>query len=105
MREVNWSYGGGVNSIALAVAVRRGLLPRPDRIVFADTGREGTPALRYLDEHVRPMLAEIGLSIEIAPHSLAAVDVYSGKGKLLIPAFTAGGGRLPTFCSTEWKQR
>lgn len=104
-REMNWSYGGGVNSVALAVAVRRGLLPRPDRIVFADTGREGSPALRYLDEHVRPMLAEIGLSVEVAPHDLATVDVYSKKGELLIPAFTAGGGRMQTFCSTEWKTR
>ena len=105
MMETNWSYGGGVNSVALAVAVRRGLLPRPDRIVFADTGRESTLAVNYLHEHVAPMLAEIGLAVEIAPHTLATVDVYSKKGELLIPAFTTGAGRMQTFCSSEWKTR
>jgi hypothetical protein len=41
--------------------------------------------------------------VEIAPHSLATVDVYAHNGDLLIPAY-AGPGRLPGHCSGEWKR-
>lgn len=33
-----WSFGGGVQSAAIAVMVVKGVLPRPDLIVIADTG-------------------------------------------------------------------
>jgi hypothetical protein len=32
------------------------------------------------------------------------VDLYAKNGDLLIPVYTATG-KLPTFCSNEWKQR
>ena len=38
----------------------------------------------------------------------ATVDLYSSKGDILIPAYTRETGELgkmPTFCSNEWKQR
>lgn len=98
------SYGGGVQTVAMCVLVRSGRLPRPDHIVSADTGREIGSTWEYLDAHIRPLLAEIGLSVDVAPHSLATVDLYGKNGDLLIPAFTATG-KLPTFCSTEWKAR
>lgn len=94
-----WSYGGGRQSVALAVLVRDGKLPRPELVVFADTGREDSATMAYHEEHVAPFL-----SLEVAPHSLATVDLYAHNGDLLIPAFTESG-KLPTFCSTEWKRR
>jgi len=100
-RPIIWSYGGGTQSVAIAVLVHQGRLPRPERIVMADTGREATETWDYLREVVEPRL---GLSVEIAPHSLATVDLESGNGDILMPMFTAQG-KLPTFCSTEWKQR
>lgn len=36
-RSLVWSYGGGVQSAAIAVLVLRGELPRPERVVMADT--------------------------------------------------------------------
>jgi len=51
---------------------------------------------------MRPLLAKHGIEVQIAPHSLANVDLYSHKGKLLVPAFTQTG-KLPTYCSSEWK--
>ncbi len=98
------SYGGGMQTVAMCVLVRQGRLPRPDHIVCADTGREIPSTWEYLDAHMRPLLAEIGLSVDVAPHSLSTVDLYAKNGDLLIPAFTATG-KLPTFCSTEWKAR
>lgn len=98
------SYGGGRQTVALCVLIARGVLPRPDQIIAADTGREARSTWAYLDDHVRPLLAPLGLAVEIAPHALATVDLHGLNGDLLLPAWTATG-KLPTFCSTEWKAR
>jgi hypothetical protein len=107
-----WSYGGGTQSIGIALLVRQGRLPRPDRVVIADTGYEFKKTWEYTEQYVSPMLAEMGLTIEIAPHSLAMVDLYSEKGEVLIPAYDAtkvdangNHAKLPTYCSNEWKTR
>jgi hypothetical protein len=97
-------FGGGRQTIALALLVAAGAVPRPDRVVIADTGREARSTWDYLDTHVAPLLAGAGLTVERAPHRLATVDLYGLNGDLLIPAFTATG-KLPTFCSQEWKAR
>lgn len=106
-RAVIHSYGGGVQSAAMAVLVVTGKLPRPERIIMADTGREAALTWRYLDDSIQPMLRCIGLTVEIAPHSLATVDMYarSGDGRPQVPAYDAAGGRLPNYCSVEWKRR
>lgn len=97
-------YGGGTQTVGMCLLVGKGVLPKPDRIVMADTGREVRSTFAYLDTHVRPYLADLGLEVEIASHQRATVDLYGKNGDLLLPAFT-GTGKLPTFCSTEWKQR
>jgi hypothetical protein len=105
-RALTWSYGGGTQSIAIAVLVARGDLPTPECVVIADTGREATETWEYLDAHVRPLLASVGVEVEIAPHSLATTTgLYAINGDLLLPMFTAAGGKLPTLCSNEWKKR
>ena len=102
-----WSYGGGTQSIAIALLVVTGKLPKPDMIVFADTGREASETFEYSKAYVEPLLASIGLSIETASHDLSKVDLYQVKDQketLLIPAYTQDG-KLSNFCSHEWKLR
>lgn len=105
-RAIIHSYGGGVQSAAIAVLVVQGKLPRPARIVMADTGREAALTWKYLSESVQPFLATVGLAVETASHQLARVDMYapSGKGLPTIPAFTTGGGKLRNYCSGHWKR-
>ncbi len=98
------SYGGGVQTIAMCVLVAEDVLSRPARIVAADTGREVQSTWDYLSEIAEPMLARVGLTVEVAPHSLSTVDLYAKNGDLLLPVFTETG-KLPTFCSIEWKAR
>lgn len=103
-RANTWSYGGGTQSVAIAVLVAQGHLPKPEWIGIADTGRESSETWEYTDKWVRPLLRSVGLEIEIVPHSLSTVDLYSAQGELLIPAFTSTGA-MATFCSAEWKKR
>lgn len=108
------TYGGGVQSTAIAALIVQGRLPRPERIVMADTGRERSAVWKYLDEITNPALAEVGLRVErIDPRKYTRWGLSKGQapneqgeavGDLLIPAYTEGG-KLPTFCSNEWKQR
>lgn len=98
------SWGGGRQTTAMLVLITQGKLPRPDRIVIADTGREKSSTWDYMDEVAQPLAQSVGLTIETAPHSLATVDLYSHLGELLLPAYTITG-KLSAFCSTEWKAR
>src|SRR5262249_5362178 len=102
--EVNWSYGLGTQSTALLILIAQGRLPTPSRVVIADTGREAQYGWDYFHRYAEPLMHDLGLRVEVAPHSLVTRDLYSSGGDLLIPAFTAKG-KLPTFCSVEWKRR
>lgn len=98
------NYGGGRQTVAVCELIRMGLLPRPDLIVIADTGREKPSTWEYLHEIVQPRMTAIGLPVQIAPRSLAYVDLYAHNGDLLLPVYTLTG-KLSAFCSTEWKAR
>lgn len=98
------SYGGGWQTTGILVLIAQGKLPRPDRIVIADTGRERKTTWRYLESVARPQMQAIGLEIEIAPRNLAYVDIYAHNGDLLLPVYTKTG-KLSAFCSNEWKAR
>ena len=107
-----WSSGGGVQSTAIAALICQGKLPKPDLALIADTGREHTPVWAYLENVVRPALRDAGVELHIASHDLSTVDLWSGKAgdTLLIPAYTDAAksgreGRLPKYCSQEWKTR
>lgn len=82
-------YGGGTQTVGMCLLVGKGVLPKPDRIVMADTGREVRSTFRYLDRYARPYLAGLGLDVEVAAHHLATVDLYAKNGDLLLPAFTS----------------
>lgn len=101
-----WSYGGGTQTAAIAVMILQGKLPKPDIAVIADTGREIASTWEYLHNVVQPALDAIGVTVQIAPHELSKVDLYAHNGDLLIPAYTSqgDGGKLPTYCSNEWKK-
>lgn len=102
-RKIIWAYGGGVQSVAILVLIAQGKLPKPELAIMANTSREKTSTWRYHKQYVEPIMEEIGLPFEIAGHELATVDLYGHNGDLLLPVFTRTG-KLPAFCSNEWKK-
>jgi hypothetical protein len=103
-----WSSGGGVQSSAIAALICQGEL-NPDLCVIIDTERELSTTWDYLDKYVEPALKAVGHKIHrVKKSEFATVDLYSKNGDILIPAYTRESGELgkmPTFCSNEWKQR
>lgn len=102
-RSIIWSYGGGVQTIAILTLIAEGKLSRPDLAIMADTGRERSSTWRYYKQHAEPIFEELEIPFEVAGHELATVDLYGHNGDLLLPAFTQTG-KLPTFCSDKWKK-
>lgn len=100
---LTWSYGGGVQSVAIGCLIRAGRLPVPDLAAICDTGREVQSTWDYLRQHMQPHLDTIGLTVQVVPHSFARVDLYDKTGLTLMPAYT-DEGRLASFCSGEWKR-
>lgn len=98
------NYGGGWQTVGICILILQGKLPKPDRIIIANTGREKQSTWDYLETVTRPRMHEAGIEIEIAPHSLATVDIYSHQGTLLLPVYTPTA-KMTAFCSSEWKAR
>ena len=111
------SFGGGVQSTALAILVLRGKLPRPDLWLFADTGDE--PAAVY--PHVQKWKARIedaGMTFEVlhrypdkislSDHILDRLNNRGGAGAAVIPFFVDSIDRpdrmpLRRKCTYEFK--
>ena len=122
MSEV-WSCGGGTQSAAIAALIVQGKLPKPDLAVIADTGREASETWRYFNGVLCPQLRSVGVDLVRLPHAFHrpemvddgdevwnTVDLYSGKDKntIVMPMFTnktGKPGKLPKYCSNEWKSR
>lgn len=107
-RTIIWSYGGGVQSVAIAALIIQKQLPMPDMAIIVDTGYEKSTTWEYMDNVVSPALKSIGLVVQRVPKGrYATVDYLSKNGRyVLIPAFTtqSGRGKLPCWCSGEWKR-
>ena len=101
-KEVVWSYGGGTQSVAIAVMIERGLLPRPDRVVMSNTMYEASETWEYTIENVLPLFDRVGMALEIVT---AKGNLYYKEDDTLplIPSYTATG-QLRLYCSGEWKR-
>lgn len=106
-----WSSGGGVQSAAIAALIVSGRIAPPNLAVIVDTEREQSTTWAYMDEVITPALKTVGVTLNRVPKSLfAKVDVWGGKDgeSILMPVFTnqsGEDGKLPGYCSNEWKKR
>ena len=46
------SFGGGVQSTAMLLFIKDGLLPQPDIIIHADTGAEMPETIKHIEDWV-----------------------------------------------------
>ena len=111
------SFGGGVQSNAIAVLIAKERLPRPDVVVIADTRYETESTWEYWDAYGKPLFDRLGIPafrVSRADTTLTRSKNYplmqpsSGRRILQIPAFQYGSegrrGKLRNFCSENWKR-
>jgi len=53
------SFGGGVQSTAMLLMVHEGTLPRPDVVMFADTGSELPETIAHIENNARPFIENV----------------------------------------------
>lgn len=104
-RAIAWSYGGGTQSVAIAVLIAQGALPVPECALIARMEREMPRTFDYLDRYVRPLLARVGLEVRVVYPDAYTAGLYYREGDPLplVGAFTAEG-RTPALCSAHWKR-
>lgn len=111
MKQI-FSSGGGTQSTAISALIVKGILPKPDMVVIADTGRECSETWKYMNKIVAPALLEVGVEVHRVGHNWYNMpthcrDYISHNGNtLLIGAWTNQNvqvGKLPGFCSSTWK--
>jgi len=97
------SFGGGVQSTAMAILAAQGKI-KVDAFVFCDTGFEQTIVFDFLHAFTLPMLEKAGIAFYIAK----ANDYSKYAGDMELPPFFANNegtqGRLPAYCSAKWKR-
>lgn len=97
-RKTHWlSYGGGVNSTALAVLLCSGRLPQyePWRVIFADTGDEKDETYSYIRSVMVPYLERHGKRLEV----VRGLETVLGRWQRL----GVTGSRLVRSCTDHAK--
>jgi len=91
------SYGGGVNSTALAILLCGGKLPQyePWRILFADTGNEKDETYAYIEEHFKPYLAKYGWELEVCKPPETVLERWE--------RLSVTGSRMLRSCTVQGK--
>jgi 3'-phosphoadenosine 5'-phosphosulfate sulfotransferase (PAPS reductase)/FAD synthetase len=80
---VYWlSYGGGVNSTALAILLCEGALPEltPWETIFADTGDEKDETYAYIEHQFRPYLARHGQTLHVCRDRESVLERWERLG-------------------------
>lgn len=106
-----WSCGGGRQSVLMLGLIKRGDLPKPDAACMVGTNRERSSTWRYVEAVIRPELELLGIPFTLIDRAkYTMVDLWSGDDgeSCVLPGFTnqgTGDGKLPEWCSNEWKAR
>ena len=53
------SFGGGVQSTAMLLMIHEGTLPKPDVVMFADTGSELPETIEHIETNARQFIEDV----------------------------------------------
>lgn len=98
MSKTYWlSYGGGVNSTALAVLLCEGKLPQyePFKLIFSDTGNEKDETYAYIRDVFEPYIAKHGHSLIRVRPALSVLEYWQ--------SYSMVGSRVIRSCTDKAK--
>lgn len=90
------SFGGGVQTITLAVMSALGDFERPDIMVFADTGWEPKRTYEYI-EWFKEWLNPYGIPLIVRSKGNIRADALTGKRFASMPVFTVREVKIPVY--------
>ena len=103
-RTIVFSFGGGVQSVALFYMMKEGLVPWPDLIVFADTGWEPPSTLRQVNDcrAVSPVPFVVAQGRNLRD-DLLDMNVFTRIPMHTVNRFTGKKGMLRRICTNMYK--
>lgn len=69
------SYGGGRQTAGILAMIRQETMPKPDLIVFADTGGELPETYDHIDKWMQPLVKEMGIPWETVRYTIKGQPV------------------------------
>lgn len=84
----SFHLGAGRQSTAIALLINQGILPKPDIVLFADTGIEPAAVYRHLNRIETELLNPVGVELRRVSHGNLETDILSPHAFATIPAFT-----------------
>lgn len=100
------SFGGGVQSTALAILLGQGQI-QADMVIFANVGAnsENPATLDYIEQYTKPYLSQIGIPFVEVNNS--GKDLYDftmqAEKSIPLPIHIRGAGMGNRTCTTEFK--
>jgi len=70
------SFGGGVQTTAILVLMAGGEIPKPDYIIFADTGYEWPETYDYIERYMKPLADSIKIPFETVKNKRDMYNYY-----------------------------
>ena len=78
------SYGGGVQSTAMILMIKDGLIEKPDAIIFSDTGSERVETKELIENQIEPLCRSLNVPFHTVTSHLGKLDEYY-KSRNAIP--------------------
>jgi len=83
-----FSCGMGVQTCAMAIMIKKGILPKPDIGIFADTGAEKPESIQLLHDFMIPLFKELNIPFQVVESHLGRIDdYYKGRGAIPMIGF------------------
>lgn len=71
------SFGGGTQSSAMLILIEMGKLPKPDIVMFSDTGSEEDFTLKHVHQVAKPFVESMGIPFLVVKHEMALHDYFA----------------------------
>jgi len=81
------SYGGGVQTFAMLILIEKGILPKPDLVIFADTRAEYPATEAHVEQVAKPLVEKLGITWAKVVHKEGLIHGYMEGKSIPIPGF------------------
>jgi len=81
------SYGGGVQTFAMLILIEKGILPKPDILIHADTKAEYPETEQHIEEVAKPLCEKLNIPWLTVVENEGIIEGYKSDNLIPLPGF------------------
>lgn len=81
------SYGGGVQTFAMLILIEKGILPKPDYVIMADTKAEYPETEAHVETIAKPLVEKLGIPWITVVKNEGIIEGYKQTKSIPLPGF------------------